>query len=125
VHGERRRHRRTIAPRAPAIFFRVGCNFSRRRRVFPATSKFITASLLTMKLIPNLTRAAAIISVAAFALAVFSTQFNDVLYGLAACAFIVVIAARDYAPKGRRREPCVTHASPPTPRRAHRFRLAA
>lgn len=78
-----------------------------------------------MKLIPNLTRAAAILSVAAFALAVFSTQFNDVLYGLAACAFIVVIAARDYAPKGRRWQPAVTHAVSPAARGAHRFRLAA
>ncbi len=74
----------------------------------------------------NITRAAAILSFASLALAVFSTQFNETLYGIAACAFIVLIAARDYAPKGRRWQPRVAAAPQrPTKRQAHRFRLAA
>jgi hypothetical protein len=86
----------------------------------------MTTALPAMKLLPNLTRVAAIISSIAFAAAIFSTQFNDTLYGIAACAFVVLIAARDYAPKARRWQPRVDLGPrQPTKPQSQRFRLAA
>jgi len=78
-----------------------------------------------MKLVTLLSRATAL-SAAAFALALIFNEYAGVFYTVAASAFLLLIAARDYAPRARRWEPR-TGTSPvaPHPRTVQALRLAA
>lgn len=79
-----------------------------------------------MKIISFFCRLTAI-ATSAFLLAFIYERYALALYAVAASSFILLIVARDYAPKPRRWEPRLMTAQPnrPQPSPEQRLRLAA
>lgn len=82
----------------------------------------MNTTLPSMKIVSLLTRVA-VLTVAVSAFAILFDVYAGLFTGIAASALLLLIAARDYAPRPRRWLPRVAPVRP-SPNR-HSFRLAA